>query len=142
MPDRAPIRVTLKWIQITDNLEFGRDKQGEFVFTARVASDEEETGTLTRLPKEGTWFISQKPGKNRLALDEVLFEGEVEDRLVVELSGEEQDRVTASDQLQRYRREFSGPPSSWIGLHAPGDEADDDPENMPNWRIGYEIERL
>lgn len=142
MPDRVPIRVTLKWIQITDNLEFGRDKQGEFVFTARVASDEDEAGTVTRLPKEGAWFISQKPGKNRVALDQVLFEGEVQDRLVVELSGEEQDRITASDSLQQYRREFTGPPSSWTGLHAPGDEGDDDPENMTNWRIGYEIARL
>lgn len=134
------VRVTLKWIQITDNLELGRDKQGEFVFTARIEGDGKET--VTRLPGEGAWFISQKPGKNRVKLDEVLFEGEVEDRLVVELSGKEQDRITGHDTLHPYRREFSGPVSSWVGLHGPGDEGDEDPESMLNWRIGYQIDQV
>lgn len=52
----SAVRVTLKWVQITDNLELSRDKQGEFVFTARVAAGGNET--VTRLPGEGAWFIS------------------------------------------------------------------------------------
>lgn len=136
----SAVRVTLKWIQITDNLELGRDKQGEFVFTARVEGGGNET--VTRLPGEGAWFISHKPGKNRVKLDEVLFEGEVEDRLVVEIEGEEKDRLTKSDALHPYRREFSGPASSWVGMHGPGDEEDEDPESMPNWRIGYRIDPI
>lgn len=140
MPNPVPIRVILKWIQITDNLELGSERQGEFVFTAKVGADD-ETATVTRLPKEGSWFISEKPGKNRVRLNEILFEGEVEDRLVVELSGAEQDRFSEDDSLQFYRREFSGPVSSWIGLHGPGDE-DEDPEHMANWMIGYEIVQL
>jgi hypothetical protein len=137
----APLRVTLKWIQITDNLEPGRDKEGEFVFRTRVETD---AGAVveTRLPEEGSWFISQKPGKNRVKLDEVVFEGEAGSRLVVELTGEEQDRLTGSDSLETYRREFTGEPSSWAGLHRPGDEGDADPENLSNWRIGYEIELI
>lgn len=132
-----PIRVTLKWIQIKDNLEFRRERLGEFVFTTRVGTDD-ETATVTRLPKQGAWFISSEPGKNKVKMDEVLFEGEAQDRLVVELSGEEKDRFTGSDSLEPYRREFTGPASSWVGLHAPGDESDD-PENLSNWRVGYEI---
>ncbi|HUP19501.1 MAG TPA: hypothetical protein VM778_06065 [Gemmatimonadota bacterium] len=137
----APVRVTLKWIQITDNLEPGRDKEGEFVFRIRVETDGGEI-VETRLPEEGSWFISQKPGKNRVKLDEVVFEGEAGSRLVVELTGEEQDRLTGSDSLETYRREFAGEPSSWVGLHGPGDEGDEDPENLSNWRIGYEIELI
>lgn len=139
MSNGVPIRVTLKSIQILDNLEVGRDKQGEFVFTARITGDE-GAATETRLPKEGAWFISQKPGKNRVALDEVLFEGEVEGRLVVELDGEEQDRITASDSLQAYRREYTGDPASWMGYHGPGDEGDEDPESMSNWIVSYRID--
>jgi len=140
MSNGVPIRVTLKSIQITDNLEFGRDKQGEFVFMARITGDD-GSGAETRLPGEGSWFISQKPGKNRVKLDEVLFEGDVQGRLVVEVSGEEQDRVTGSDALQTYRREFSGDPATWIGSHGPGDEGDEDLESMTNWLITYRVDR-
>jgi hypothetical protein len=135
-----PIRVVLKSITIKDNLEFRRDTLGEFVFTAKVGTGG-ETATVTRLPKEGSWFIAPEPGKNRVKMNEVIFEGEAGDRLVVELTGEEQDRITGSDSLEPYRREFTGPASSWVGLHAPGDESDD-PENMSNWRVGYEIVQL
>lgn len=136
----VPIRVTLKSIQIMNNMELGRDKQGEFVFTTRIAGDDGE-GTETRLPKEGAWFISQKPGRNRVTMDEVIFEGDVEGKLVVEISGQEQDKVTGHDTLGDYRREFSGDPSSWIGRHGPGDEGDEDPESMENWLLTYHIDR-
>lgn len=135
----VPIRVTLKLIHITDNLELGDTKQGEFVFTARVESDAGGV-TETRVPAEGVWFISQLPGKNRVRCNQVLFEGPVNERLVVKLSGMEQDRVTASDSLEAYERVFTGPPSSWVGSYTPADgEGDGDPENMTNWKVGYEI---
>ncbi len=135
MPSR--VCVTLKWIQITDNMEPGSEALGEFVFTSRVTGSE---GTSERrLPPEGSWFISEKPGKNRVKLDEVLYLGDVENDLQIELSGEEQDRITGSDSLPAYERSFSGPPSSWVGLHGPGDEGDEDPESLAGWRIGYEI---
>jgi len=135
-----PIRVVLKSITIKDNLEFRREKLGEFVFTARVGAGD-ATATVTRLPKEGSWFISSEPGKNRVKMNEVIFEGEPGDRLVVELSGEEKDRLTGSDSLELYRREFSGSAASWVGVHAPGDESED-PENLSNWRVGYEIVQI
>ena len=70
----------------------------------------------------------------------VLFEGEVSDHLVVELRGEELDQFSDNDELEFYRREFAGPIDAQLGVHQPGDEGSDDPENMSNWRIGYEIE--
>lgn len=133
------IRVTLKLIHITDNLELGDTKQGEFVFTARVESDA-GGATETRIPADGSWFISQLPGKNRVKCSEVLFEGDANNRLVVTVSGEEQDQLSDSDALQTYRREFTGEPSSWAGTYSPADdEGSNDPEVMANWKIGYEI---
>jgi hypothetical protein len=49
--------------------------------------------------------------------------GPVEDHLVVELNGEELDTLTKNDQLDSYRREFRGRPSSWIGWYGPGDDS-------------------
>ena len=32
--------------------------------------------------------------------------------------------------------------NDYLGVIQPGDEGSDDPENMSNWRIGYEIETV
>jgi predicted RNA-binding Zn ribbon-like protein len=72
----------------------------------------------------------------------VLFEGDVEDHLVVELFGEELDTFSANDELDRYRREFRGPVDDWVALYESADEGSSDPEAMSNWRrISYIIEK-
>lgn len=139
------IRVVLRWIQILDSKEGPFDDKGEFRFGSKVTT-ENGGGQVqeTRFPEEGHWSISDHPAWNREFVEKVLFDGAVDDHLVVELFGEELDRFSANDQLDRYQREFRGPVSDWLGLYGPGDEetqVSDDPESMSDWRVCYVIER-
>ena len=141
--DGTRIRVTLRWLQILDDLEpFFKDK-GEFVFWAKVWTDNGGQVQETRLPRKGYYPISDHPRWNRLNnLDKVLFEGEVVDHLAIELRGEELDQFSANDQLEFYSRTFTGPIQDHVSVIQPGDEGSDDPESMSNWRVGYEIEAV
>jgi hypothetical protein len=136
------IRVILRSVQINDNLEPFFDDEGEFRFTARVTSrNRGGISRETRLPKEGHFPISDHPSWNRLHLNEVLFDGEVDDHLEVEIEGEELDFLKPNDKLPTYRRVFEGSPSAWVGLYRPGDEGTDDPERMKEWWVFLEIEK-
>lgn len=143
MTDQAGerIQVVLRWIQILDKLEPFYKETGEFVFTSKVESGgrvEER-----RFPEGGGFYsISDKPGWNRLEkLNKVLYEGIPGDNLVIELMGEEQDQFSANDQLDHYRREFTGSTSDWLGHYEPVDEGSTDPENMPTWRVCFDIQK-
>jgi hypothetical protein len=137
------IRVILKMIQIHDSLEGPGDDEGEFRFHVTVSS--RNRGGIeekTQLPRKKKFYrISDNPAWNRLTLNEVLFEGEVDDHLEVEILGEELDLLTANDELTPYRRTFEGDPASWVGIHKPGDEGSDDPERMDDWWVYLEIQR-
>lgn len=140
------IKVRLHWVQILDKLEPFYKERGEFRFRARVTTDGGTQVQETRMPSEGHYEISDHPAWNKLNLDRVLFEGEVSERLTVELMGEEVDTLSANDQLDHYERSFEGSPGSWLGRYGPGDDdaeppRPDDPENMTTWRIAYSIER-
>ena len=133
------IRVTLRWIQIKDNKEAMWDDEGEFRFRSKVTTG--DSVTELEFPEQGYWAISDHPRRNKVdKIDKELFEGEVGDSLIVELSGVELDQMSANDQLQDYRREYTGDPSTWVGRHQPTDEGSDDPENLSDWRICYDIE--
>lgn len=133
------IRVIIRWVQIKDKLEPFFKEHGEFRFRSRVTSGDQVSEA--RFPEEGHWEISDLPRFSKVdKIDKVLFEGAAGDSLVVELFGEEIDQLSANDQLDDYRREFTGPAESWVGFHQPGDEGSPDPENMALWRVGYEIE--
>jgi len=133
------VRVVLRWIQIKDNKEAAWDDEGEFRFRSKVTTAG-ESHTLT-FPETGYWSISDHPRRNKVdKIDKVLFEGDAGDTLVIEMFGEELDNLTPNDQLEDYRREFTGPVSSWLGRHQPTDEGTGDPENMSDWRICYDIE--
>jgi hypothetical protein len=137
------VRVILRSIQIHDNLEPAHDDEGEFRFHIKVSS-RNRGGIVeeTRLPRVKEFYrISDNPAWNRLTLDELLFEGEVDDHLEVEILGEELDLLTPNDHLTPYRRVFEGPPSEWIGLYRPGDEGSNDPERMKDWWVFLEIEK-
>ncbi len=133
------IRVTLRWIQIKDNKEAMWDDEGEFRFRSKVTT----AGQSHELefPEQGYWSISDHPRRNKVdKIDKVLYEGEHGDNLIVELFGVELDDLSANDDLANYRREFAGDASSWLGRHQPTDEGVDDPENMVDWRVCYDIE--
>lgn len=132
------IRVILRWIQIKDTLEPFYKDHGEFFFRSRVTTADQTVEY--RLPEKGHWEISDHPRFSTVdKIDKVMFEGQPGDSMVVELFGEEIDQFSANDHLDEYRKEFGGEAESWVGLYAPGDEGSDDPENMSNWRVGYEI---
>jgi hypothetical protein len=144
MPER--IRVVLRWVQITDKMEPFYKDGGEFRFSARVSSDGAGRTQETRFPSDGYYEISDHPAWNKLKLDKVIFEGDVNGKLTVEVMGEELDRFSANDRLDTYRREFTGTPRSWFGSYGPGPDlpagtVTDDPESMSNWCINYVIER-
>ena len=133
------IRVILRWIQIKDNKEAMWDDEGEFRFRSKVT-----TGDVVKeveFPEQGYWAISDHPRRNKVdKIDKELFAGEVGDTLTVELFGVELDQMSANDELEEYRREYTGDPKSWVGRHQPTDEGSDDPENMTDWRVCYDIE--
>jgi hypothetical protein len=143
------IQVNLRWIQILDKMEPFFKEKGEFRFYPRVSSD--NRGGIVQekqIPEQGFWAISDHPAWNKVDVNRVIFEGEVDDHLIVELFGEELDSLTANDQLDHYRREFTGPVASMLGWYAPGEDIPEegdsearDPENMPKWRVCYTIER-
>ena len=141
MSDSGQIRVILRWIQIKDNKEAMWDDEGEFRFRSRVTTNG-ESHELT-FPEQGYWSISDHPRRNKVdKIDKVLYEGSCGDNLIVELFGEELDDFTANDSLENYRREYSGESSTWIGRHQPTDEGTEDPENMVDWRVCYDIEKV
>jgi hypothetical protein len=133
------VRVVLRWIQIKDNKEAMWDDEGEFRFRSKVTT----AGGSHELefPEQGYWSISDHPRRNKVdKIDKVLFEGDVGDSLIIELFGVELDQLSANDSLEDYRREFQGASSAWVGRHQPTDEGSEDPENMVDWRVCYDIE--
>ncbi|MDX1567738.1 MAG: hypothetical protein R3223_08045 [Longimicrobiales bacterium] len=140
--DSQRIRITLRWIKILDNLEPFFDDEGEFQFTVNISSGGKTTET--RVPEQGFYSISDRPGWNFVELNRVIFDGEVGEELTVEIQGEELDNVSANDQLETYRRKFEGSADDWYGVYKPHDEGEqvsDDPEALSNWQLCYVIER-
>jgi hypothetical protein len=135
------VRIVLRWIQIKDNKEAMWDDEGEFRFRSKVTTSGQSHET--EFPSEGYWSISDHPRRNKVdKIDKVVYEGEVGPSLVVEFFGTELDQLTPNDELENYRREFTGDMASWIGRHAPSDEGSGDPENLSDWRLAYDIERI
>ena len=133
------IRVILRWIQIKDNKEAAWDDEGEFRFRSKVTTNGQEHEL--EFPEQGYWAISDHPSRNKVEkIDKVLYEGEAGSDMVVELSGQELDKMSAADNLEDYRREYSGDPASWVGRHQPIDEGSEDPENLSDLRVCYDIE--
>ncbi|MDH5588817.1 MAG: hypothetical protein OEZ65_07355 [Gemmatimonadota bacterium] len=135
------VRVTLRWIQIKDNKESAWDDEGEFRFRSKVTTAGQ--AHELKFPEEGFWSISDHPRRNKVEkIDKVLFEGVVGDSMIVELFGEEMDGISANDHLEDYRLEFTGPVRSWVGRHEPTDQGVEDPENLSDWRVCYDVEMV
>ena len=137
MSDR--IRVVLRWIQIKDNKEAAWDDEGEFRFQSKITT--QGVSHELEFPEKGYWSISDHPRRNKVdKIDKTLFEGHPGKSLTVELSGVELDKMSPDDHLENYSKEFTGHYSEWLGRHLPTDEGIDDPENMSDWRVCYDIE--
>jgi len=144
-PRGTRIRVLLRWIEILDTLDPAWKEKGEFRFRARVSSRNRGVDERSRFPEQGHYDISDHPAWNKVLINRTLFEGEVDDHLVIELEGEELDLLTPNDHLQRYRRELTGDPASWAGWYGAGEGPNPlidphAPENMKDWRVCYRID--
>lgn len=141
--DRSGVRFILDWLEVIDSMDI--DSVGEFRFLFRIRSDRRGILRDTAFPEEGTISISEDAGRNHMGpLQTVLFEGDIEpdEKLTLEVTGEEVDRLSRNDPLDSYERTFEGDPSTWVGLYAPWDEGETDPENLAQWLIGYRIEAM
>ena len=131
------IEVILRWIQILDSHDL--DEEGEFRFKSKITTAG-KTHELAFPGGDGYWVISENPARNIVdKIDLTLYRGPAGSDLVVEITGEELDKLTPNDQIETYRREFTGDRSSWIGRHQPTDEGTGDPENLTDWRLCYDI---
>lgn len=137
----AKMRVVLEKIQILEDRDPWIKGRGEIRFAARVYTAN-NGGRLqeTRLPTQGVYKISDRPGQNMLELDQVLFEDYAADDLRIEIVGVEEDTFDPDDTVGKYTRLFSGPAETWFGSYGPNGEVVD-PEDMLTWRIWYRIER-
>lgn len=140
----TPIRVTLRYLEILDRKDL--DAEGEFVFEFKASVPDRGVEQVTRIPEQGHLSISDHPSMNKLTMNKVIFEGDVEDgeTLVLEATGTELDRLSAHDHLNAYRRELTGPVSDWLGRYSPWDEGSghsSDPEQLGDWRISFEVEQ-
>ena len=136
------LRIKLDAIQILDDQDPWIKGAGEFVFLSQTRIDGDIVkGNLIRIPQTGKLDISDKPGRNIVKIDQVVFDGCVHDgeALSFSLCGEEQDTFTPDDPLTRFHRSFAGSPRSWVGRYGPDDEASD-PEDLGEWRVWYRIE--
>jgi hypothetical protein len=135
------LRVVLEKIQILEDRDPWIKGPGEIRFGARVHTAN-NGGDLqqTQLPAQGVYKISDRPGRNVLELDQVIFDGYAADDLRIELVGVEEDTFDPDDTLGKYTRLFCGSPASWYGSYGPSGEVVD-PEDMLAWRVWYRIER-
>jgi hypothetical protein len=142
------VRVTLRFIEILDSKDI--DTVGEFRFRFRAGVPERDEVVESRFPEEEQGFvsISEHPARNRVTMGMVLFEGDVGpgESLLVEADGEEVDRFTPNDPITPYRRVFLAPVDEALGEHGPwdeyGDDAEEDPEHLADWRFAYVIEAI
>lgn len=141
------VRVTLRYIEILDSKDV--DTYGEFRFRFRAGVPERDEVVESRIPEDehAHLSISEHPAMNRISIGKVLFEGDVRagDSLLVEAEGEEVDRFTPNDPITPYRRTFSGSLEAALGEHGPWDEGndeEDDPEQLGDWRFAYVIEAV
>jgi hypothetical protein len=99
----------------------------------------------SRVPQTGHHHISDWPGRNEKELNVCVFDGYVaeKDNMSISLLPIEEDWLDPDDELSLYRRQFNGPPETWIGNFGPGDEsANSDAEKLSDWMLWYRIESV
>jgi hypothetical protein len=136
------VKVILDKIRIMNDRDPCLKGKGELTFTAAVVPDNDNSRKqLTRLPKQGFFKISDRPGENELRLEISLFDGVVKSNtLEISITGKEIDFFDPDDELNRYHRIFSGDSETWYGQYYPTDEYLDR-EDVGDWALWYRIIR-
>ena len=134
------IKVILDKIRVMNDKDPCIKGKGELTFTAVVVPDNDHSRKhVARLPGQGVYHVSDKPGDNEIRLEATLFEGIVKNRsLSISISGKEIDCFDPDDELNRYHRVFSGDPGTWCGQYYPSDEYLDR-EDVGDWALWYRI---
>lgn len=134
------IKIILDKIQILDDQEPFFKGKGEFRFYSKVySSDNGGVSMKNKFPEDGCYKLSDKPGKNEVIINEVIFNDFVEDNLFVQIGGLELDTFDPDDRLCTYKRLFNGDIETWIGAYA-NHNGDVNPENLGAWKVWYSIE--
>ena len=134
------VRVVLEKIQITDDREPFFKRRGEFRFFARAwTPDNDGIQKDTALPGGGHFSLSDLPPNNEVALDAILFEDWVAEKLAIQIGGVELDTFDPDDRLAPFKEVFRGDPASWFGRYAPTGEAVDH-QDMNGWKLWFRIE--
>jgi len=140
------IRVILEKVQILNDHDPWIKGAGEFHFTACVSFNSDPCRRhWVRVPQKGHYHISDWPGRNEMELNLCVFDGYVaeKDNMSISLLPIEEDWLDPDDELSLYRRHFNGPPETWVGNYAPGDEpAISDAEKLSDWKLWYRIESV
>lgn len=147
MTEEAPtpgsrIRVIVDKIRVMDDHDPCIKGKGELLFTAVVVPDNDRSRKqVVRLPERGVYHVSDKPGRNEILPEAVIFDGVVKNHsLSIMISGKEIDLFDPDDELTRYHRVFSGEPSKWYGEYAP--TADYlNRRDVADWAVWYRIVR-
>lgn len=128
------LRVVLEKIRVMDSHHPALEDVEQLKVDVRVHTDNHGgIDQQTRLPRDD----HIKPTSLwSYAIDEPIFEGEVEDHLSIRIDAVQAD---AEEPLGTYTREFSSNPDSWLGRYAPQEASG--PENLGFWEVYYRIER-
>ncbi len=134
------LRVVLECITIHNDREPFFKGKGEFSFVSLAESSDNGGQSLKRrFPEKSHFKLSDKPGKNSVTLNAVIFDGWVEHQLALEILGTESDLLDPDDKLPTFRRTFTGSPEEWLGSYGP--KASLAPESLGEWSVEYRIER-
>lgn len=131
------IRGVLERLQILDDHDPFIKGAGEFRFKARVHTRiNGDVHSETRLPENGRYHVSDKPGRNTVHINLLLFEGFVENDIAMEITGIEMDTFDPDNKLRPCRRVFTGLLAEWLGSIGPGADPIE-PEDLGDWRLRY-----
>lgn len=141
------LRVVLERVRILNDrdpamepLRFGESRRGvraadnRLVLDVDVHSRNGHVRQRTRLPDAGYY---RPYSLYSIPIDQTVFDGEVEDHLVVTVRAlppnADRDRAVST-----YTREFVDDPRSWLGRYEPHEASG--PEHLGFWQVVYRIE--
>jgi hypothetical protein len=141
-PTHQRVRVCLEKVQILDDKDPCFLGDGEFQFFARVSPASGGIASAWRKVAGPRGSFDAGAGAV-IQLDTVVFDDlvGVEDKLQITLGGREIDWpswLDGSDSLTTYRRNVPVPAVS--RSYGPGDEGNDDPESLSDWKVWYRLE--
>ena len=140
------IRVILEKVRILNDHDPWIKGRGEFHSTVCVSfNDDPCRHHWYRVPQKGHYKISDWPKCNEQELNLCVYDGYVaeDDNMSISVLPIEEDWLDPDDELSLYRRQFNGPPETWVGVYSPEDEPpESELEKQSDWMLWYRIESI